>query len=201
MMYLVCDVLLTCFFLKRKSSFVPLLMTRRHLTQYGGLDYGPSSLQRIYQEKFFKVIRDIYHYVKLCVSINGNKSDYYMSYTGVRQGENLSPLLFSLYIKDLENFLVHKNVNSVTVTDDIPGTYLKIFLNLYADDTIIIAYDAESSQTSLTHLSEFRQKWELSINIDKTKIMVFSKTQWFYISKWRKEFRNCTRIWIFRCNI
>ena len=45
--------------------------------------------------KVFNVIRNIYQCVKLCVSMNGNKSDYFMSYTGVRQGENLSPLLFS----------------------------------------------------------------------------------------------------------
>ena len=37
---------------------------------------------------------------------------------------------------------------------------------------------AESLQTSLTRLSEYCQKWKLTINIDKTKIMVFSKTQW-----------------------
>ena len=58
------------------------------------------------------------------------KSDYFMSYTGVRQGENLSPLhqmLFSLYINDLENFLVHKNINPVTVTDEITGTYRRYF--------------------------------------------------------------------------
>ena len=77
--------------------------------------------------KVFNVIRNIYQCVKSCVSMNGNKSDYFMSYTGVRQGENLSPLLFSLYINDLENFLVHKNVNPVAVTDEITGTYLKIF--------------------------------------------------------------------------
>ena len=110
--------------------------------------------------------------------MNGNKSDYCMSYTGVRQGENLLPLSFSLNINDFENFSVHTNVNPVTVTDEITGTYLKILLLLYADDTLIIANDAESLQTSLTHLSEYCQKWKLTINIEKTKIMVFSKTQW-----------------------
>ena len=110
--------------------------------------------------------------------MNGNKSDYVMSYTGVRQGDNLSALLFSLYINDLKNVLVHKNVNPVTATDEIAGTYLKILLLLYADDTIIIANDAQSLQTSITHLSEYCQKWKLRINIDKTKSMVFSKTQW-----------------------
>ena len=50
--------LIDIFFLKRKSYFVPSssLITRRRLTQSGGLDYGPSSLQVIglYQEKFSK---------------------------------------------------------------------------------------------------------------------------------------------------
>ena len=49
---------------------------------------------------------------------------------------------------------------------------------MYADDTIIIANVAESVQTSLTHLSEYCQQWKLTINIDKTKIIVLPKTQW-----------------------
>ena len=81
---------------------MPSLITRRRLTQSGGMDYGPSSLQVVYQD--FLVIRNIYQCIKSCVSMNGNKSDYFMSYRGVRQGENLLPLLFSLYINDLENF-------------------------------------------------------------------------------------------------
>ena len=46
---------------------------------------------------------------------------------------------------------MHKNVSPVTATDEITGKYLKIFLFLYADDTLIIANDAQSLQTSLTH--------------------------------------------------
>ena len=59
--------------------------------------------------------------------MNGNKSDYFMSYTGARQGENLSPLLSSLYINDIENISVHKNVSPVAINDEITGTNLKIF--------------------------------------------------------------------------
>ena len=44
--------LIDMFFSKKKSYFVPSLITRRRLTQSGGLDYGPSSLQVVYQEKF-----------------------------------------------------------------------------------------------------------------------------------------------------
>ena len=64
----------------------------------------------------------------------------------------------------LITFLVHTNVNPVTVTDEITGTYLKIFLLLYANNTIIIANDSE----------KYCEKWKFTTNIDKTKIMVFN---------------------------
>ena len=46
--------LIDMFFSKKKKLFCALLITRRRLTQYGGLDYGPSSLQVVDQEKFLK---------------------------------------------------------------------------------------------------------------------------------------------------
>ena len=106
-------------FLKRKK-IVYSLITRSGLTLRFGLlskfiACGVSG-------KVFKVIRIIYQCVKSCNSMNGNKSDYFMS-VGVRQGENLSPLLFTLYINDLENFMVDKNVNPVTVTRDLTYVY------------------------------------------------------------------------------
>ena len=42
-------------------------------------------------------------------------SDYFMCKVGVRQGENLTPLLFSIYINDLENYLLRNDVNDLIV--------------------------------------------------------------------------------------
>ena len=44
------------------------------------------------------------------VSINGHSSN-----VGVRQGEKLSPLLLSMYIKDVEEFFASKNVGGITL--------------------------------------------------------------------------------------
>ena len=46
---------------------------------------------------------------------------------------------------------------------------------LWADDLILLALDAKSLQTQLDCLHEFVTEWELSINIQKTNIMVFNK--------------------------
>ena len=44
------------------------------------------------------VIKSIYNNIKSRIVANGAKSNYFSCYTGVRQGENLSQLLFSLFM-------------------------------------------------------------------------------------------------------
>lgn len=52
----------------------------------------------------------MYKGIKSLIKMNGTVSDFCCCNVGVRQGENLSPFLFSLYINDLENYLVEKNI-------------------------------------------------------------------------------------------
>ena len=47
-----------------------------------------------------------YNNIKLCIYIYGEHSDYFQCHQGVRQGEKLSPIMFSLYLNDLENYLL-----------------------------------------------------------------------------------------------
>ena len=58
--------------------------------------------------KFLIIIKNMYQKSKSCVPVNGEKSQFFSSFAGVRQGEILSPLLFAFYINDLENFLLNK---------------------------------------------------------------------------------------------
>ena len=53
----------------------------------------------------------MYDGIKSCVSINGKSSNYFPSNIGVRQGENLSPFLFTIFLNDLENFLSGSNIH------------------------------------------------------------------------------------------
>ena len=53
--------------------------------------------------------------------------------------------------------------------------YLRLYVLLYADDTIILAETAADLQRALDRLHDYCQKWDLSINVTKTKIVIFSR--------------------------
>ena len=125
--------------------------------------------------KLFNVIRNIYNNIKSCVQVNGQKSDYFSCYTGVRQGENLSPLLFALYLNDLESFLKYNHVNNLKLNDNIFDQFLKIQILLYADDTVLPSDNADGLQYSLNCLDRYCEHWKLQVNTSKTEIVIFSK--------------------------
>ena len=53
----------------------------------------------------FNIVYHMYQNIKFCVPSEGKLSDFFVSNVGVRQGENFSPLLFSIYVDDLEHYL------------------------------------------------------------------------------------------------
>ncbi len=96
-------------------------------------------------------------------------SDSFTCNLGVRQGESLSPFLFSLYLNDIEETLISKGVEGIDI-----GSF-RIFLLLYADDIILFANNKDELQHSLDVLSDYCNRWKLTVNIAKTKIMIFHK--------------------------
>ena len=68
-------------------------------------------------------------------------SDYFSCDVGVRHGENLSPLLFSIFVNDFELYISRHYYGLKTMAGDVnlflsdedTEHYLKIFV-LYADD-------------------------------------------------------------------
>ena len=65
------------------------------------------------------VIKSIYNNIKSRIVANGAKSNYFSCYAGVRQGENLSPLLFSLFINDMESFILENGLNVLQLEANI----------------------------------------------------------------------------------
>ena len=124
--------------------------------------------------KILRVIQSMYSNIKSCVSCNGKDSEYFGSFIGVRQGENLSPFLFSVFVNDLEQHLLRSG-NVLDFGDLEVSNWLRICVLLYADDTIIMADSAEQLQRALDDLKEYCNRWKLHVNESKTKVIIFAK--------------------------
>ena len=117
--------------------------------------------------KLFQLVRSIYMDVKSCVKSMNSLSDFFKSDIGLLQGEVLSPFLFSLFINDLELHL-QQNADAGLTLDQ-----LSVYLLMFADDAVIFSDSIDGLQSSLNNLESYCLKWNLNVNVDKTKIVVF----------------------------
>ena len=70
--------------------------------------------------KLIKSIYSMYNNAKSCISMSGKTSGYFVYETGVRQGENLSPLLFSIFLSDLRDYSSTKYNGLSFIDNKIP---------------------------------------------------------------------------------
>ena len=118
----------------------------------------------------------MYDGINSVVSFKGQQSTQFTSYIGVRQGENLSPLLFALYVNDIEEYMLKNNCVYLNIdNDEYICEKLKLLLLLYADDSVIISDNKTSLQHSLNVLQTYCEMWKLKVNVKNTKIVIFSK--------------------------
>ena len=119
--------------------------------------------------KILKIIRSMYSQAKSCVRHFGSLSDFFKCDVGLLQGEIISPILFSLFLADLETFL------QIDADAGITLEQISIYLLMFADDAVIFSETVEGLQTSIDNLRQYCDKWNLTVNISKTKIVVFRK--------------------------
>ena len=99
--------------------------------------------------KIFQVIYNMYSNIKSCVSFKGSFSAYFDCQNGVRQDENLSPLLFALFLNDMQSYIESNGGLGIELNDDRDILWLKPLILLYADDTVILSDTAETLQSCL----------------------------------------------------
>jgi len=75
--------------------------------------------------------------------------------------------------------LTSKNAQGVkSISEDFENDlqiYVKLFTILYADDTVLLAESVEELHSELNYFYEYCEKWNLKVNTNKSKVMVFSK--------------------------
>ena len=55
------------------------------------------------------------------------------------------------------------------------GIYLKLFVLLYADDTILLSDTFDDLQLQLNVFHDYCSFWKLKVNIEKNKAVIFSR--------------------------
>lgn len=114
--------------------------------------------------KFLKIIMSYYSAIKCCVRTKDGLTDFFLTQRGVQQGAVMSPLLFCIYINDLcQNLPSELGI-------DIGDTSLNCLM--YADDLVLFSSDIYGLQELLDRLYDYCNKWKLSVNLLKTKILV-----------------------------
>ena len=127
------------------------------------------------------LIEDMYKKTYTSVIYNKHILPEIQTKRGVKQGDNLSPLLFNIYINDLPKEIEKGETHPIKLFDH------NINCLMWADDIILLSETKEGLQNCLNNLNHYCKKWKLNANIQKTKIMVFRekgikvKNEHFYL--------------------
>ena len=121
--------------------------------------------------KMLRMIRGIYATVQACVMSKLGLSDFFECFQGLKQGCILSPILFSMLINELANEILEKGKHGVS----LGPAEIELFLLLFADDLTLLSSTVIGLQNQLNVLQEATQRLGLTVNLDKSKVVVFRK--------------------------
>ena len=120
--------------------------------------------------KVLTVLISMYSKLRAHVKVEGNTiTQQFNCNVGTRQGDLSSPIIFSLYINDLVQYIRDTCRNGIFITNNIPD----IFCLMYADDVANCADTANNLQLQLNAVSKFCQDTGMQVNLKKTEIIVF----------------------------
>ncbi|XP_039300680.1 uncharacterized protein LOC120355972 [Nilaparvata lugens] len=146
-----------CFFVDFKAAFDSI---DREALFYRLLEIGISN-------KFVRVLRALYEKVTSAVWCkNGNGLTESIEFeSGLKQGCLVSPILFSIFTHDICEYIG----GGLRMGDT------EINALLYADDLVIFTDSIHKMQRMINKLRDYCCRWNLILNRDKSKIIVFRK--------------------------
>ena len=123
------------------------------------------------QGKMLNVIKSLYNDTTAQVKVSDQLSSPFEISLGVKQGDPPSPFFFNTYMNDLCTNIMEneKDTDSPNIKD------IKVPCLFWADDLILISKSKEGLQEHLNILADYCEEWKLSVNIDKTEIIIFNK--------------------------
>ena len=120
--------------------------------------------------KFLKSIRAMLQEVQQKLKIDGHLLPTMISEIGLKQGDNLSPIEFDLFVDDVGDIFDD-------ACDPIPFDTDKHLSHLaFTDDLALFSLSKVGLQRCLDNLSNYCKKWGLEVSIKKTKALVINQS-------------------------
>ena len=122
-----------------------------------------------FEGNFLQSIRAMYQSVYQRVKIKNMLLDPIIATRGLKQGCHLSPLLFNLFIEDI-------NQQFGEICDQVNVDGMNFSHLLYADDLLLLSTTPSGLQTCLDRIESYFSKWNLEVNLKKSNVVVFNRT-------------------------
>ena len=121
----------------------------------------------------YRAISFLYSNPRSRVILQDHCTDYFNCPVGVKQGDCLSPTLFSIFINDLATDIKESGLGIDLELNDISGIreVLSLSILLYADDIVLFAQNELDMQSLLEIVEVWCKNWRLEVNLSKTNIL------------------------------
>lgn len=121
--------------------------------------------------KIIKILEQFYSNAFTCIKTEAGCTEYVKITKGVLQDEVLSPLLFLLFIFDFEKIFIGNQCKGLSINNEEENLMLG-----YADDYVIFADSPIELNKKLSTLFSYCEKNDLTVNVEKTKIVIFTRS-------------------------
>lgn len=202
-------------FRKRKSTLDNIFVLNHIIQKVGEKDKGErifaffadlkSAFDKIDRQILWKTLKDmkidegtrrrlekIYEETEVTVRTGQGLTEGFWTEKGVRQGCVLSPLLFNLYIAELDSVLEKRGIGGVKIGEK------RIWNLAYADDIVLLAKNKEALSDMMDTFRNFLEKKKLELCVEKSKVLVFNRKGKERKDRWNWKGKNIEEVQEFK---
>lgn len=121
-------------------------------------------------KKWCNWVKTIWETARFSILIKGSAEDFFYGSRGLRQGDPLSPLIFSLVASSLSRCLVKAQEEQLLEGFSVKEGSIEVPVLQYANDTLILNADTRMAENLRVLLVWFEAATGLQMNTAKTKI-------------------------------